>query len=160
MRGRTLVTFDVDGTLVRSCGLDANRLHLEAFQRAFTEVLGLPEGAGIHEVEHHGGTDPLLLLKVLEHRGAGTSGFSERPGAAQAAMCAHVAAGGEFGIEILPGVASMLKALRARSDAVHGLVTGKPLPTSLGGRPRSLSPAPLFPVLLSGLALSCPPLRK
>ena len=42
MRGRTLVTFDVDWTLVRSCGLDANRLHLDAFKRAFTEVLGLP----------------------------------------------------------------------------------------------------------------------
>ena len=124
MRGRTLVTFDVDGTLIRSCGPDANRLHLEAFQRAFREGWDLPEGAGIHEVEHHGGTDPLLLLKVLEHHGADTSGFAGRLEAAQTAMCAHVMEGGAFGIEILPGVAPLLKALRARSDVVHGLVTG------------------------------------
>ncbi len=119
---RTLVTFDVDGTLIRSCGPDANRLHLEAFERAFREVFGLQ--TGIHVVDHQGGTDPLLLLKVLEHHGADTAGFMERLPAAQAAMCAHVAEGGAFGIEILPGVASLLEALQERTDVTFGLVTG------------------------------------
>lgn len=38
--GRVLVTFDVDGTLVRSVGADANQLHKAAFRHAHVVVFG------------------------------------------------------------------------------------------------------------------------
>jgi len=39
--GRVLITFDVDGTLVRSVGDDANRMHKGAFSHAFRELFGV-----------------------------------------------------------------------------------------------------------------------
>jgi hypothetical protein len=63
----TLVSFDVDGTLIRSCGEDANRLHKEAFTYGFKKVFGID--THIDVVAHHGGTDPLIAVKVLEHHG-------------------------------------------------------------------------------------------
>lgn len=35
-----LVTFDVDGTLIKSVGADANKFHKDAFTAAFKEVYG------------------------------------------------------------------------------------------------------------------------
>jgi len=58
---------DVDGTLIHSIGKDANRLHKECFSVGFKEVFGLD--TNIDVVEHHGSTDPLIVLKVLEHHG-------------------------------------------------------------------------------------------
>lgn len=58
---------DVDGTLIHSIGKDANRLHKECFSVGFQEVFGLD--TNIDVVEHHGSTDPLIVLKVLEHHG-------------------------------------------------------------------------------------------
>ena len=63
----TLVSFDVDGTLIRSVGQDANRLHKEAFTYGFQKVFGID--THIDVVAHHGGTDPLIAVKVLEHHG-------------------------------------------------------------------------------------------
>lgn len=62
-----LISFDVDGTLIRSVGNNANRLHREAFSAAFKEVFGLD--THIDVVHHHGSTDPLILLKVVVHHG-------------------------------------------------------------------------------------------
>lgn len=39
--GRVLVTFDVDGTLVKAVGASSNRLHKRAFSHAFKEVFGV-----------------------------------------------------------------------------------------------------------------------
>jgi hypothetical protein len=58
---------DVDGTLIHSIGKEANRLHKECFTAGFKEVFGLD--TNIDVVEHHGSTDPLIVLKVLEHHG-------------------------------------------------------------------------------------------
>ena len=58
---------DVDGTLIHSIGKDANRLHKETFTYAFKKVFGLD--THIDVVKHHGGTDPLIVVKVLEHHG-------------------------------------------------------------------------------------------
>lgn len=38
---RVLITFDVDGTLIRSIGLDANAFHKRAFTYAMKEVYGV-----------------------------------------------------------------------------------------------------------------------
>lgn len=60
---------DVDGTLVRSVGEKANAVHKEAFSIAMQRVFGVT--AHIDEIEHHGSTDPLILIKVLELHGIG-----------------------------------------------------------------------------------------
>ncbi|QDZ25900.1 putative haloacid dehalogenase [Chloropicon primus] len=61
-----LVTFDVDGTLIESEGLHANKLHKEAFSFGFKSVFGL-ETSIDEGVKHHGMTDPLIIQAVLEH---------------------------------------------------------------------------------------------
>lgn len=58
---------DVDGTLIHSIGKEANKLHKECFTAGFKEVFVLD--TNIDVVEHHGSTDPLIVLKVLEHHG-------------------------------------------------------------------------------------------
>jgi hypothetical protein len=58
---------DVDGTLIHSIGKDANKLHKECFTAGFKEVFGLDTHIDI--IPHHGGTDPLIAIKVLEHHG-------------------------------------------------------------------------------------------
>lgn len=60
-------TADVDGTLIHSIGKDANKLHKECFSAGFKEVFGLDTHIDI--IPHHGGTDPLIAIKVLEHCG-------------------------------------------------------------------------------------------
>jgi phosphoglycolate phosphatase len=54
---------DIDGTLVHAVGKDANRLHKEAFSSAFMEKFSIE--THIDVVDHHGHTDPLVLVKVL-----------------------------------------------------------------------------------------------
>lgn len=58
-RGRA----DVDGTLIHSVGQESNVLHKEAFAVAMRQVFDVD--THIDVVKHHGGTDPLVLLKVL-----------------------------------------------------------------------------------------------
>jgi hypothetical protein len=62
-----LYAADVDGTLIHSIGKDANKLHKECFSAGFKEVFGLDTHIDI--IPHHGGTDPLIAIKVLEHHG-------------------------------------------------------------------------------------------
>lgn len=62
-----LVSFDVDGTLIKSVGEKANWLHREAFTHAFKQVCNLD--TAIEVIKHHGSTDPLILIKVQEHHG-------------------------------------------------------------------------------------------
>lgn len=58
---------DVDGTLLRSVGEVANKLHRRAFSRSMHKMFGID--TTIDVVKHHGSTDPLILLAVLEHHG-------------------------------------------------------------------------------------------
>jgi phosphoglycolate phosphatase len=53
----------VDGTLIESVGKQSNALHKEAFTEAFKQIYGI--GTHIDVVQHHGATDPLVLMKVL-----------------------------------------------------------------------------------------------
>ena len=88
----TIITFDVDGTLIRTVGTDSNRcitwtwqkvcllrcrqckkhtgccrLHKEAFAYAWRKVFNLDTDIDI--LKHHGMTDPLILVSMLEHHG-------------------------------------------------------------------------------------------
>lgn len=58
------MSFDVDGTLIRSTGKNANQLHRDAFASAFKQVFGLD--TTIDVIPHHGSTDALILVAVLE----------------------------------------------------------------------------------------------
>lgn len=128
MSGPVLVSFDVDGTLIRSRGSRANALHREAFARAFEEVLGV--SASIDCVQHHGSTDPLILVAVAEHHGFSRQKAMELVPAMEAVMerafAAHAAERASEGLEVLPGVEALLRALRAAGeDRVRTcLVTG------------------------------------
>ena len=64
---RTLVTFDVDGTLIRAVGEGANKFHKDAFAVAIEAVHGLK--THIDVIKHHGSTDQLVVADVLRHHG-------------------------------------------------------------------------------------------
>ena len=79
---------DVDGTLIESVGPDANKLHKEAFAQAFKQVYGID--THIDVVQHHGATDPLVLLKVLvEAHGVAKADVMAKLNDAKACMIAH-----------------------------------------------------------------------
>ena len=62
---------DVDGTLIRTVGDNANKLHKLAFINAWKEVYGLETHLDV--IQHHGNTDPLILIRVAEHHGISKS---------------------------------------------------------------------------------------
>lgn len=115
----------MDGTLIRSRGANANKLHKEAFAAAFRDVFSLE--TTIDVVPHHGCTDGLILIMVLQHHGVAYEDAMAKLPQMQQTMVDHflanAAAAGE-GLEVLPGVAELLRTLRQRDDAVSCLVTG------------------------------------
>jgi phosphoglycolate phosphatase-like HAD superfamily hydrolase len=123
---KTLVSFDIDGTLIRSAGADANALHKAAFAAALKHSFGLD--TTIDVVPHSGSTDPLILLAVLDHHGVERAAARAALPAMQDAMVAHYLAAGAAaaaaGLEVLPGVRELLAALAARGDVATCLVTG------------------------------------
>jgi phosphoglycolate phosphatase len=120
-----LITFDVDGTLVRSVGQNANKLHKEAFQHAFHSVFGID--TTIDVIEHHGSTDGLILVNVMEHHGVDREEALGKLIPMKEAMVDYFARHKErarVGIEVLPGVEKLLETLQ-NSPRVHiGLCTG------------------------------------
>lgn len=116
---------DVDGTLIRSAGPDANKLHKEAFAAAFKEVFGLD--TTIDVVPHHGSTDPLILVKVcVFHNIPHNEAMAKLPEMQQAMVdyfLAHRGRAGQ-GLEVLPGVVNLLETLQGRDDVAVCLVTG------------------------------------
>mgnify|MGYP001806859722 CR=1 FL=1 len=90
-------TSDVDGTLIHSIGKEANKLHKECFTAGFKEVFGLD--TNIDVVEHHGSTDPLIVLKVLEHHGIPKEQVGCQLHTQQACMLCRAGAGGDCSTE-------------------------------------------------------------
>ncbi|KIZ02313.1 hypothetical protein MNEG_5646 [Monoraphidium neglectum] len=113
----------VDGTLIRSCGEDANRLHKEAFSAGFKHVFGVD--TTIDVVKHHGGTDPLIAVKQRGRRPAAVLHSPRRRAAApplQATVFSILAAARRRhaivqALERLPELqAAMIKHFEAHSD--------------------------------------------
>ncbi|KAL2610042.1 hypothetical protein R1flu_028615 [Riccia fluitans] len=124
--GRVLITFDVDGTLIQSLGLNANLLHKKAFSHAIEEVFGIV--GTIDAIKHHGSTDPMVLVNTLEHYGIPLDQATFRLHDLKEKMLDYARDNanqiGE-GLELLPGVEALLMALAERkTDVVVGLVTG------------------------------------
>lgn len=57
----------MDGTLITSKGAGANKLHKRAFSAAFKDVFDIDTDIDI--IQHHGSTDTLILVAVLERHG-------------------------------------------------------------------------------------------
>ncbi|KAK1294945.1 hypothetical protein QJS10_CPA16g00290 [Acorus calamus] len=120
-----LVTFDVDGTLIQSIGSASNRLHRRAFTHAFNQVFGV-EGT-IDAVQHHGQTDPLILVNTLVHYGIPSDVATEKLPDLKSKMIEYAkehAKDIREGLQVLPGVVSLLESLSSKENVAIGLVTG------------------------------------
>lgn len=135
-----LVTFDLDGTLLRSASPGGNRAHKLALERSMVAALaGTPHALAappsIDAVPHAGSTDPLIVEAVLASAGvppeviarvlpAILDGATASIDAIMAEEAARAGSGGGEGVPtVLPGVVDLLSALRSAGVAV-GLVTG------------------------------------
>eukprot|EP01023_Acetabularia_acetabulum_P045717 TRINITY_DN4646_c1_g1_i4.p2 TRINITY_DN4646_c1_g1~~TRINITY_DN4646_c1_g1_i4.p2 ORF type:complete len:272 (-),score=45.42 TRINITY_DN4646_c1_g1_i4:41-856(-) len=121
----TLISFDVDGTLIHSIGQNANKLHKDAFKHALLEVFNID--THIDVIPHHGSTDPLILLAVLEHHGIQMNTSVSKLEDMKDCMNKYVIANQEKsseGLEILPGVDDLLKILKDSENVLVCLVTG------------------------------------
>ena len=120
-----LISFDVDGTLIRSVGENANKLHKRAFSHGFKKVFGLD--TDIEVVKHHGSTDPLIVLAVLEHHGVAKEEALSKLKEVQDAMIEFFLANkseAANGLQILPGVIDLLTRLKSMPHVATCLVTG------------------------------------
>uniref|UniRef100_A0A7S0QZI5 Phosphoglycolate phosphatase n=1 Tax=Pyramimonas obovata TaxID=1411642 RepID=A0A7S0QZI5_9CHLO len=125
MAPTTLITFDVDGTLIHSVGEDANKFHKLAFSHAFKTVHGID--ASIDEIPHHGSTDKLVAADTLRHRGVPEEDITTKMDEYISTMIEYARQNREqasTGIQILPGVIDLLKVLHDRDDMLIALVTG------------------------------------
>jgi phosphoglycolate phosphatase-like HAD superfamily hydrolase len=122
---KTLVTFDVDGTLIRANGEDANKFHKDAFAHGFREVFGIE--TTIDVVQHHGSTDQLIVAAVMRYHGVAENIIREKMAATCDAMSAFALERKETaadGLELLPGVKALLERLSIMPDVGICLVTG------------------------------------
>ncbi|KAF4757626.1 hypothetical protein FOZ63_001823 [Perkinsus olseni] len=129
---RILVTFDVDGTLVRSVGANSaerNRWHHLAFAAGMKEVFDIDD-ADVTAIPHHGMTDMLIARDLAVHYGCPPQEVTDDKVAAVMKVMdkfgrEHFDKFGE-GLEILPGVQSLLKTLSEdyKDKVIVGLVTG------------------------------------
>ena len=121
-KGKTLITFDVDGTLIRASGKDANKFHKDAFMHGFREVYGVEtHPVGIDVIQHHGSTDQLISAAVMRHHGVEESVIVDRMREHCDAMSTYAVERKETaadGLELLQGVVSLLQKLAARDDVV------------------------------------------
>jgi phosphoglycolate phosphatase-like HAD superfamily hydrolase len=122
---KTLLTFDVDGTLIKSVGENANRFHKNAFSYGFQKIFGLD--TTIDVVSHHGSTDKLIIRSVLEFHKIDAERIENELENVANAMIEYATenmhdAGN--GIELLPGVVELLTELSEREDCIVTLVTG------------------------------------
>lgn len=131
--GVTLLTFDIDGTLIRAVGESANRLHKDAFAHAMRVVCQVD--TNIDVIKHHGSTDQLVLADVLRHHGVDETRIWEAMPEMMREMVeyfeSHEADAAE-GLELLPGVERLLEALSEREDVIVCLVTGNLEPIARG----------------------------
>jgi phosphoglycolate phosphatase-like HAD superfamily hydrolase len=114
---RTLILFDIDGTLVRGGPAKV------AFETAMLETFGTAGAIDSHEFS--GKTDPQIARELLT--GAGLEDDAIDAGLAElwdGYIGEFEARVGDNPMKLLPGVASLIEALRAEPDVALGLVTG------------------------------------
>lgn len=116
---RTLLLFDIDGTLVLT-----GRAGLRALTRVFAESIGRADA--FEGISAAGRTDGFLLQEAS--RRAGVDLTAELRAHLQSRYCEVLAeeieAPGEGRKEVLPGVRPLIDTLRRRDDVVLALLTG------------------------------------
>lgn len=128
-----MLTFDVDGTLIRAVGESANKLHKDAFAHAMRVVFDLD--TNIDVIKHHGSTDQLVLADVLRHHGVDETRVLEAMPVMMREMVNYFESHEEdasLGLELLPGVERLLEQLSKREDVIVCLVTGNLEPVARG----------------------------
>lgn len=113
MLAHTAPHADVDGTLIHSVGDQSNKIHKTAFAAAFRDVFDIDTHIDI--VPHHGSTDPLILIKVLEVSGVPSDKARAQLPALKQAMLAHFEANrgnAGNGLQLLPGVLQLMQTLK------------------------------------------------
>jgi phosphoglycolate phosphatase len=123
----TLVTFDVDGTLIRCVGPCANALHKSALSSACAKCFQID--TDIDRIEHHGGTDPLIMIKLLfsVHSIPVADVQAMLPRLQQEAIAyyeGNMTSNSVDGLEVLPGVSDLLDSLQQCENTLCCLVTG------------------------------------
>jgi phosphoglycolate phosphatase len=113
---KTLLLWDIDGTLIASGGAG-----MRALQAALNHVFKID--GSLDHIDFAGRTDRWIMRQVFNKFGlpateANFARYFDGYVAALPGELAHPAA------RILPGVASLLTTLAARSDIVQGLLTG------------------------------------
>jgi phosphoglycolate phosphatase-like HAD superfamily hydrolase len=109
-----LVLFDIDGTLLRPCGLGRRSL-----ERTFGERYGQPRA--FDGVSFHGRTDFEIVGEALAKVGAPSDHLHPVLECYLGHLDREVAQGPSL---TLPGVPELMAALAERADVVLGLVTG------------------------------------
>src|SRR5262245_48108586 len=114
-----LVLFDIDGTLISARGVGRR-----ALASALREVYGT-EGS-LDAYDTRGKTDPRIIADVLGAAGLDDPAIQGGLDAvfASYARQLEVLIGAGDGVQILPGMAAVVRALDARPDVVIGLLTG------------------------------------
>ena len=136
-----LFLFDVDGTLVTARG--AGRA---AFARALNATYGT--AGAIDAYDFRGKTDPRIVWDLL--RGAGLDDTAITRGL-EAFYDEYVeelsrVIGDGSRVQVMPGIAEVVRALAARDDALVGLLTGN----LEGGARLKLAPTGLWPLFRVG----------
>ncbi|MGH7391801.1 MAG: HAD family hydrolase [Candidatus Rokuibacteriota bacterium] len=136
-----LFLFDVDGTLITAHG--AGRV---ALARALEEVFGT--AGPIDRYDFRGRTDPRIVLDLMRAAGLDDAGVAARLPACLDAYVRELAALIADGrrVDVMPGVADVVRQLAARDDAVVGLLTGN---IERGARVK-LAPTGLWPLFRLG----------
>jgi phosphoglycolate phosphatase-like HAD superfamily hydrolase len=117
---RTLVLFDIDGTLLLTAG---------AGRRAITAALAdrLGDGDAWREVRYDGKTDPQIIRELLAAAGDPAAVEPDAIGALCERYLVHLEQEldrSPGATRLLPGVARLLDRLDAKTDVVLGLLTG------------------------------------
>ena len=146
-----VLLFDIDGTLIYGHGVGHQSL-----VRAMQDVFGT---AGTHEeYDWRGNTDPRIVRDLMRH-----AGIPEETIAARLPECfdryvryLEESLANGHRIDVLPGIAKLLPALVACSDALVGLLTGN----VERGAFSKLRPAGLLPYFRVGAYGSDDPDRR
>ena len=135
MRPFTLITFDVDGTLIKGSGKSADAsAHARAFSAALGNILGngsptaLPADVLPRE-KYHGSTDGLICLNMAQEAlGVPPEVAAKRLPELWQNMFEYFSALRDeeavAGIGLLPGVLNTLTRLAKEESIICGLVTG------------------------------------
>ena len=116
---RTLLLFDIDGTLILS-----GRAGLRALNRAFEQETGIADG--FRDLNAAGRTDGYLIDEAARRAGVGmTPALRGRIEARYYDLLAQeIQLRGEGRKEVMPGVRPLIDTLRERDDVVLALLTG------------------------------------